>query len=131
MNIAQTNLMRFIRVHIFNKKYLLLSCVVYRLTSVFLIQAIRELLSSCSQMFFKRTFRSFIKKELQHRCSRVFKQERKRKLQMASNKKEKASRRNIKELRRSRLRASIKSFTVAVLIRCSENSKKIPEKCLW
>ena len=49
--------MRFIRVHIFNKKYLLLSCVVYRLTSVFLIQAIRDLLSSCSQMFFKRTFR--------------------------------------------------------------------------
>ena len=39
VNIVQTNFMRFTRDYIFNKKYLLLSCVVYRLTSVFLVQA--------------------------------------------------------------------------------------------
>ena len=39
VNIAQTNFMRFIGVHIFNKKYSLLNCVIYRLTLVFLIEA--------------------------------------------------------------------------------------------
>ena len=93
--------MRFIRVHIFNKKYLLLNCVVYRpnigfpytINGLIFSEAHR---SSCWQMFFKigvlkifENFRrnicvgvflnkvtglqacKFIKKKLQHRCFRV------------------------------------------------------------
>ena len=97
MNIAQTNFMRFTRVCISNKKYLMLNCVIYHLTLVFLIQAMdlfsEAHRSSCSEMFFKivvlKIFDNFtrnicvgvffnkvtgpqacnfLKKKLQHKC---------------------------------------------------------------
>ena len=49
--------------------------------------------------------------------------------EMASNKKKKASRRNTQEPTRSRQRSLRKSFTISLLIRCSEHSTKFPEKC--
>ena len=67
--------MKFTHSHIFNKKYLLLNCVIYRLTLVFLIQWTyfpEQHRNSCSQIFFKIVVLKIFKNFTRNICIGVF-----------------------------------------------------------